>query len=81
MPDTITSNTITIEDVERNRRSGRSGDPRRQRFRSERAAARHRIVAENGWAFFTHDPEIAAARSARGADGRYAAVDGRRALT
>jgi glyoxylase-like metal-dependent hydrolase (beta-lactamase superfamily II) len=47
----------------------------------EKKALLERIVAENGWAFFTHDPEIAAARIARGADGRYAVVDKRRALT
>ncbi len=47
----------------------------------EKKAMLERIVAENGWAFFTHDPEIAAARIARGADGRYAVVDKRRALT
>ena len=46
----------------------------------EKKALLERIVAENGWAFFTHDPEIAAARIARGADGRYSAVDGRREL-
>jgi glyoxylase-like metal-dependent hydrolase (beta-lactamase superfamily II) len=46
----------------------------------EKKALLERIVAENGWAFFTHDPEIAAARIACGADGRYAVVDGRRAL-
>ncbi len=47
----------------------------------EKKALLERIVEEKGWAFFTHDPEIAAARIARGADGRYAAVDGRRVLT
>lgn len=39
-----------------------------------------RIVAEDGWAFFTHDPEIAAARIARGADGRFATSETRRAF-
>jgi glyoxylase-like metal-dependent hydrolase (beta-lactamase superfamily II) len=47
----------------------------------EKKALLERVRAENGWAFFTHDPEVAAARIARSADGRYAAVDGRRALT
>ena len=47
----------------------------------EKKAMLDRIVAENGWAFFTHDPEIAAARIARGADGRYTVVDGRGALS
>jgi glyoxylase-like metal-dependent hydrolase (beta-lactamase superfamily II) len=40
-----------------------------------------RIIAENGWAFFTHDPHIAAARIARGDDGRYMIVEGRGALS
>lgn len=47
----------------------------------EKKALLERIVAENGWAFFTHDPEIAAARVARGADGRFAVADARRALS
>ena len=47
----------------------------------EKKALLERVVAENGWAFFTHDPEIAAARIACGADGRYAVVDSRRALS
>lgn len=46
----------------------------------EKKALLDRIVAENGWAFFTHDPEIAAARIARGADDRYSVVDERRVL-
>jgi glyoxylase-like metal-dependent hydrolase (beta-lactamase superfamily II) len=46
----------------------------------EKKALLERIVAENGWAFFTHDPKIAAARIARGSDGRYAVVDERLAL-
>ena len=46
----------------------------------EKRALLERIVAENGWAFFTHDPEIAAARIARGDDGRYAVAGKRRAL-
>lgn len=47
----------------------------------EKKALLERIVAENGWAFFTHDPEIAAARIARGANGRYAVVEQRGALS
>jgi glyoxylase-like metal-dependent hydrolase (beta-lactamase superfamily II) len=43
----------------------------------EKQALLERLVAENGWAFFTHDPEIAAARIARASDGRYAAVEKR----
>ena len=46
----------------------------------EKKALLERIVAENGWAFFTHDPEVAAARIARSADGRYTVTDERRAL-
>jgi len=46
----------------------------------EKQALLERIVAENGWAFFTHDPEVAAARIVCGADGRYAVTDERRAL-
>ena len=46
----------------------------------EKKALLERIVGENGWAFFTHDPEIAAARIERSADGRFSAVEGRRAL-
>jgi glyoxylase-like metal-dependent hydrolase (beta-lactamase superfamily II) len=47
----------------------------------EKKALLDRIVAENGWVFFTHDPHIAAARIARDDDGRYMAVEGRRALS
>jgi glyoxylase-like metal-dependent hydrolase (beta-lactamase superfamily II) len=39
-----------------------------------------RIVAENGWGVFTHDPQIAAARITCGADGRYGVVDEQRVL-
>ena len=46
----------------------------------EKQALLERIVAESGWAFFTHDPDVAAARIARGADGRYSVADARRAL-
>ena len=47
----------------------------------EKKALLERIVAENGWAFFTHDPDIAAARIVRGANGRYGVVDQRHALS
>jgi hypothetical protein len=40
-----------------------------------------RIAAENGWGFFTHDPDIAAARIARSADGRYSMANECRALS
>ncbi len=46
----------------------------------EKQALLERIVAENGWAFFTHDPEIAAARIKRGEDDRYVVTNAHRAL-
>lgn len=39
-----------------------------------------RIERENGWAFFTHDPAIAAARIAVDANGKYGTTDPRPAL-
>lgn len=39
-----------------------------------------RIIAEDGWAFFTHDPKVAAARIERDAKGRYRTRDERAAL-
>jgi len=47
----------------------------------EKKALLERIVAENGWAFFTHDPQVAAARITCGADGRYSVRDERGALS
>jgi glyoxylase-like metal-dependent hydrolase (beta-lactamase superfamily II) len=47
----------------------------------EKKALLERIVAENGWVFFTHDPHIAAARIARDESGRYMTIEGRRALS
>ena len=46
----------------------------------EKKALLERIVAENGWGVFTHDPEIAAARISRNDDGRYSVIDERRAM-
>lgn len=46
----------------------------------EKKVLLERIVAENGWGFFTHDPEIAAARIACDADGRYSVGETRGAL-
>ena len=46
----------------------------------EKKALLDRIVAENGWAFFTHDPETAAARVRRDDKGKYAAFESRRTL-
>ena len=47
----------------------------------EKKAMLERIVAENGWAFFTHDPEIVAARIARNGEGRFSVADARRVLS
>jgi glyoxylase-like metal-dependent hydrolase (beta-lactamase superfamily II) len=46
----------------------------------EKRALLDRIVAENGWAFFTHDPETAVARIRRDEKGKYVAIDERRTL-
>ncbi|MBX3263368.1 MAG: MBL fold metallo-hydrolase [Labilithrix sp.] len=46
----------------------------------EKQALLDRIVAERGWAFFTHDPRVAAARIARDAKGKYGTTDARAAL-
>ena len=47
----------------------------------EKKALLDRIVAENGWAFFTHDPNVAAARVDRDAKGKYGAKDARASLS
>jgi len=47
----------------------------------EKKTLLERIVAENGWGFFTHDPEIAAARISRGANGRFGVVEVRGVLS
>jgi glyoxylase-like metal-dependent hydrolase (beta-lactamase superfamily II) len=47
----------------------------------EKKALLERIVAENGWGLFTHDPVIAAARIARSAEGRFSATDARSVLS
>jgi glyoxylase-like metal-dependent hydrolase (beta-lactamase superfamily II) len=39
-----------------------------------------RILGERGWAFFTHDPEVAAARIERDQQGKYSAIEKRRSL-
>lgn len=41
----------------------------------EKAALLATIVAESGWAFYTHDPEVAASRVLRSPQGRFSAVD------
>lgn len=46
----------------------------------EKRSLLDRIVAENGWAFFTHDPKVAAARIERDPSGKYVARDERAAL-
>jgi len=47
----------------------------------EKKALLDRIVAEDGWAFFTHDPNVAAARVERDAKGKYGAKDARASLS
>ena len=47
----------------------------------EKKALLDRIVSEKGWAFFTHDPETAAARIARDDHGKYGASEQRSALS
>ena len=46
----------------------------------EKKAMLDRIVAENGWAFFTHDPAVAAARIERDPKGKYVTKDARGSL-
>lgn len=46
----------------------------------EKEALLGRIAEEQGWAFFTHDAEIAAARIARDAGGRFTVTESRRTL-
>lgn len=47
----------------------------------EKEALLGRIAEEQGWAFFTHDPDVAAAHIVRDAGGRFAATQTRRALS
>ena len=47
----------------------------------EKKTLLERIVAENGWGFFTHDPEIAAARISRRMNGRFGVVEAREVLS
>jgi glyoxylase-like metal-dependent hydrolase (beta-lactamase superfamily II) len=46
----------------------------------EKKALLERIVAEKGWAFYTHDPKVAASRVERDASGKFGAVEPRGAL-
>lgn len=46
----------------------------------EKKALLDRIAAENGWAFFTHDPAVAAARIAIDPKGKYVTKDARATL-
>lgn len=41
----------------------------------EKLAMLERVVAERGWAFYTHDPKLAASRIERDASGRFVPVD------
>ena len=47
----------------------------------EKKALLDRIVSENGWAFFTHDPSVAAARVERDPKGKYVPKDARPTLS
>jgi glyoxylase-like metal-dependent hydrolase (beta-lactamase superfamily II) len=47
----------------------------------EKHSVLERIRNEKGWAFFTHDPETAAARIEKDEKGKYVAVDKRRELS
>jgi glyoxylase-like metal-dependent hydrolase (beta-lactamase superfamily II) len=47
----------------------------------EKTALLERIREENGWAFFTHDPNVAASRVTRDDKGRYAAASPRASLS
>ena len=47
----------------------------------EKKALLERIVAESGWAFFTHAPNVAAARVDRDAKGKYSTKDARPTLS
>jgi glyoxylase-like metal-dependent hydrolase (beta-lactamase superfamily II) len=51
-----------------------------ERLIDEKKALLDRIIEENGWAFFTHDPDTSAARIARHASGKYVAAERRAAL-
>jgi glyoxylase-like metal-dependent hydrolase (beta-lactamase superfamily II) len=46
----------------------------------EKKALLDRIIEERGWAFYTHDPNVAASRIERDAKGKYAAKDARAVL-
>ena len=46
----------------------------------EKKALLDRIVAENGFAFFTHDPKVAAARIQKDASGKYGVAEPRASL-
>jgi glyoxylase-like metal-dependent hydrolase (beta-lactamase superfamily II) len=46
-----------------------------ERIIDEKKALLDRILGEQGWAFFTHDPGVAAARITREASGKYGATD------
>ena len=46
-----------------------------ERLIDEKHAMLERVIAESGWAFFTHDPKVAAAKIATGARGKFTAVE------
>jgi hypothetical protein len=41
----------------------------------EKEALLARIVAEDGWAFYTHDPEVAASKVSRSPQGKFSASE------
>jgi glyoxylase-like metal-dependent hydrolase (beta-lactamase superfamily II) len=47
----------------------------------EKRVIEDRLIAENGWAFFTHDPEVACARITRDTHGRYRAIESKALLS
>ncbi len=48
-----------------------------ERLIDEKRVMLERVVEEGGWAFFTHDPEVAASRVELDAKGRFGAADAR----
>jgi glyoxylase-like metal-dependent hydrolase (beta-lactamase superfamily II) len=46
-----------------------------ERLIDEKQAMLERVIAEQGWAFFTHDPKVAAARIVRDERGKFSTTD------
>jgi glyoxylase-like metal-dependent hydrolase (beta-lactamase superfamily II) len=51
-----------------------------ERLIDEKTAMLERVEAENGWAFYTHDPNVAVSRVQRDERGRYRATEGETTL-